>query len=314
MSSTACNSLHVETCVSASEVQPREIILAVRDYDLSATLQSGQSFRWQKRGEEWEGVLGARWVRLTATPDGIKAATAEDVADWAWLARYLQTEVDLNEVLARFPNDEPMRRAVTCCRGLRLLRQDPWECLASFILSSTKRIAQIQQIVTCVCQRFGQAVAVPPGTAQAYSFPGPEVVAGLSEAELRDCKMGFRAPYLRAAGAAVAAGRLDLARLCDQGTHQARFALSQLRGVGPKIADCVLLFAYGRQDAFPVDTWVMRALRDLYFGKQRVTKARLESFVRAYFGPYAGYAQQYLFHYVRTRSAASRVAPSEFRP
>ena len=114
-----------------------EILLPVRDYDLAATLDSGQVFRWRQNGNSWEGIVGEHFVRLTQTPGGIRAETAAPVADWQWLRDFLQTETDLAAVLKTFPDDEPMRAAVAACRGLRLLRQEPWECLASFILSST---------------------------------------------------------------------------------------------------------------------------------------------------------------------------------
>ena len=110
-----------------------EIFLRVRDYDLSATLDSGQAFRWQPDNGSWTGVIGRRQVRLTRVRDGIRAETAGPVADWQWLRDYLQTDVDLDAVLKTFPDDAPMRNAVAACRGLRVLRQDPWECLASFI-------------------------------------------------------------------------------------------------------------------------------------------------------------------------------------
>src|ERR1043166_48848 len=114
------------------------------------------------------------------------------VSDWRWLTEYLQLEVDLAPVLASFPNDEPMRAAVASSRGLRLLRQDPWECLASFILSSTKRIVQIRQIVARLCERFGEQVNVPPNLPRVYDFPRAVRIARAGEPELRDCKMGFR--------------------------------------------------------------------------------------------------------------------------
>ena len=113
------------------------------------------------------GVIGRHWVRLTQTRDGIRAETAGPVADWQWLRDYLQTEMDLDAVLKTFPDDAPMRDAVAACRGLRVLRQDPWECLASFILSSTKQIVQIRQIVALLCERFGEPIN--PGTGRAGS-------------------------------------------------------------------------------------------------------------------------------------------------
>jgi N-glycosylase/DNA lyase len=325
---------------SSSPAEPKRrregwssILLRVRDYDLAATLDSGQAFRWHLCNDSWVGVIGQRWVRLTQMRDGIRAETAGPVADWRWLRDYLQTETDLAAVLKTFPDDAPMRDAVAACRGLRVLRQDPWECLASFILSSTKQIVQIRQIVALLCERFGEPVSLssPKGgegrgeeadyfetqipspqpsprlggareeNGLCFAFPTPQRIANATEADLRSCKMGFRAPHLLAAARQIANGRFDLERLRHLPLAEAREELMKLRGVGHKIADCVLLFAYGFDGAFPVDVWVERALRELYFPRRRVSDKRLRHFAATHFGPHAGYAQQYLFHYMRTK-------------
>ena len=295
------NSSNVATSAETAGAD-RRTVFPGRDYDLAATLTSGQTFRWQLRAGGWEGVIGSRWVRLRPGVDSIIAETAASGGDWRWLAEYLQIEQDLAPVLATFPDDEPMRAAIAACRGLRLLRQDPWECLASFICSSTKQIVQIQQIVALLCQRFGEPVRVPRGRETAFAFPSAERLAGVGEAELRACKMGFRAPNLRAAARKVADGEVDLRRLAVLSVEAARAELMRLPGVGAKIADCVLLFACGFPAAFPVDVWVRNALRRFYFPRRRVPPKRLQEFTAAHFGPYAGYAQQYLFHYARVHA------------
>jgi N-glycosylase/DNA lyase len=291
MDSLVANPTPEASCSKAFQIQ---------DYDLSATLTSGQAFRWRRAGESWLGVIGTRWVRLRADHQSILAEAAEPVSDWSWLTDYLQFDLNLEEMLASFPDDEPMRMAVKNCRGLRLLRQEPWECLASFILSSTKQISQIQQIISLLCEAYGEPVAVPSGAAPVRRFPSPAQLAHLGEAELRACKMGFRAPYLLTTANTIVSGRLDLDELYQLPLEQARARLMDLPGVGRKIADCVLLFAYGFQEAFPVDVWVMKALRQLYFPKRAVTMKRLHRFASEHFGRNAGYAQQYLFHYMRT--------------
>ena len=273
-----------------------KIIFRLRNYDLAATLDSGQVFRWHKQNDSWLGVVGGHFVRLTQTDGGILAETDAGIDDLDWLRNFLQTGTDLAAVLKTFPDDEPMRAAVASCGGLRLLRQDPWECLASFILSSTKQIVQIRQIVSLLCERHGEAL----GAGHAC-FPTPQRIAACSEAELRACKMGFRAPNLLAAAREIAEGRLDLERIRHLPHAGARAELMKLRGVGGKIADCVLLFAYGFDAAFPVDVWVERALQRLYFPRRRASGPRLRRFAATHFGPHAGYAQQYLFHYMRTK-------------
>jgi N-glycosylase/DNA lyase len=291
-----------------------EIFLPVRDYDLAATLDSGQVFRWQRENDSWIGIVGNNQVRLTQKPDGIFAEAATPMKDWDWLREFLQTEIELEKILKSFPDDEPMRRAIAACRGLRVLRQEPWECLASFICSSTKQIVQIKQIVSNLCERFGEPIVVGtprcgvrtsrrdvPTFSLTYTFPSAEKIASLTEPELRACKMGFRAPHLLAAARQIANGKLDLEKIRKMDYAAARNELMKLRGVGGKIADCVLLFAYGFDAAFPVDVWIERALRQLYFPRRRVSEKKLLHFAATHFGPHAGYAQQYLFHFVRTK-------------
>ena len=246
-------------------------------------------------------MVANRWVRLRATASSITAETSERVEDWTWLTQYLQLELDLNAVLKSFPKDPPMRAAVRECRGLRLLRQDPWECLASFILSSTKQILQIQQIISLLCERYGDPVPGGEQHSRMHSFPTAKCLARLSETELRGCKMGFRAPFLLAAARAVAEDGFDLDALYHLPLERAREDLVKLKGVGRKISDCVLLFAFGHQGAFPVDVWIMKALRQLYFPGRNVNLRQLQDFTATHFGPYAGYAQQYLFHYARSQ-------------
>lgn len=286
-----------------------ETILPAREYDLAATLESGQVFRWRKHGDFWVGVVGHQRTWLRQEKDGLYAETDAEVENWDWLRTFLQTDVDLKRILETFPDDDPMNRAVGACRGLRILRQEPWECLASFILSATKQILQIRQIVARLCSCFGEEIprvkartlegAIPEDLARA--FPSAERIAGLSEKELRECRMGFRAPNLLSAAQHVAEGKIKLETLRHLTYQEARTELMKLRGVGRKIADCVLLFAYGFDSSFPVDVWVERALQTLYFSRRRAGEKKLLDFAATHFGPHAGYAQQYLFHYMRTK-------------
>ncbi len=282
-------------CTALSAVFP------VRDYDLAATLSSGQAFRWRFQDKRWVGIIDSRWVALRPEQNQLLAEVAEPVRDWTWLTDYLQLHVNLDQLLQTFPDDPPLKQAVSACHGLRLLRQDSWECLASFILSSTKQIIQIQQVIGNLCACFGEPVKVPERHPPAFAFPTPASLAAASEPELRACKMGFRAKYLLPVAQRVANGQFELESLSGKSLEDARATLLELPGVGRKIADCVLLFAYGFAEAFPVDVWIMRGLRELYFQRRRPTLKKLMRFAETHFGPNAGYAQQYLFHYMRTR-------------
>lgn len=288
-------------------MRPQIISFRVSDYDLSATLGCGQCFRWKQEGDAWIGIVGDHWVRLRARDNLIYAETAAPVKSWNWLETYLQIGIDLDAVLASFPNDEPLRLAKILCHGLRLLRQDPWETLASFICSSTKQIVQIRQIIALLCENFGDRIETPPGFPAAFAFPSPQKIASASERELRDCKMGFRAPNLLKTARKIADGEIHLERLRSLKVAGAREELMNLPGVGRKIADCVLLFAYGFQAAFPIDVWVIKVLREFYFHRRRVTARKLIEFSETHFGPYAGYAQQYLFHYARMRQPQKQI-------
>jgi N-glycosylase/DNA lyase len=268
----------------------------IHDYRLDLTLQCGQAFRWQRHGPRWWGVADGKPVELVQNGTLLQARVPEPVPDWAWLENYLQLHAPLPAIWATFPDDPHLHRARAQWHGLRLLRQPAWECLASFLLSSCKRIEQIQQVIERLCRRWGDPLPALEGLPTLYSFPPPARIAAATEAELRACGAGFRAPYLLAAARAVDQGRCPLDELPRRTYPEARAALMKLPGVGPKIADCVCLFGLGFLEAFPVDTWIARVMRERYFRGRRVSEETLAEFGRSHFGPYAGYAQQYLFH------------------
>jgi N-glycosylase/DNA lyase len=279
----------------------------VQNYDLAATLSSGQAFRWYPAPDgAWEGVIGRDHLFLRQSENGIEAQASAPNPDWPSIQHYLQTDIDIDAITATFPNDPPMQAAIAACHGLRLLRQEPWECLASFILSSTKQIVQIQQIVQALCECYGDdLLSVSSVPLWLKGFPAAAKVASLTESQLRSCKMGFRAPYLLQTARIISSNQLNLESLRSLSTSKARETLCELPGVGEKIANCVLLFACGFQDAFPIDVWVQKAIRQLYFPKRKPTAKRLKTFVQTHFGPNAGYAQQYLFHYMRVKKRSN---------
>jgi N-glycosylase/DNA lyase len=211
---------------------------------------------------------------------------------------YFSLDHPLTEIYATFPNDPAMRGALEFCRGLRIIRQPAWECLATFITSSMKQVAHIRQMSHAIRQRFGMPMAL--GAGQVLAYPSPERLAQLDEQDLRDCKLGYRAKTLLGTARMIAAGEVNLERVAEMSDADALSELLKLPGVGVKVANCVLLFAFGRLRAFPIDVWIERVLRATYFkGKRNVTAKRLKEFSEKYFGEFGGYAQQYLFHYAR---------------
>jgi N-glycosylase/DNA lyase len=275
---------------------------SVHDYDLRKTLESGQTFHWDQVSEDsWEGMIAGRWIRLSQfRPDRITAQGVHGIGEVKEeIVQFLQLDVDIRSVIKGFPDDPLMRAAVQARTGLRLLRQDPWVCLASFLLSSNKRIPQIMEIVRHLSKRLGALVEHPDSGLTLHAFPGPESIAASSETLLRECKAGYRAKYLYQSASLIASGAFCLDAIHDLELDEARAKLTELPGVGTKIADCVLLFAYGFSRAFPVDVWVYRVLSDYYLKGRKTSPRALGMWVQDYFGEQAGFAQQYLFDYIR---------------
>jgi N-glycosylase/DNA lyase len=262
--------------------------------DLDATLTSGQSFSWKRTADgRWRGWIDGSpclvWLQGDAMRAVGPALTPEAVT------RYFGFDLPLREIFASFPNDPLLERARAFAPGLRVLRQDPWETLCNFICSSLKQIVQIQQINHELRRTLGR-----PINSDLHTFPEPSRLALATELQLRECRLGFRARHLFVAARQVAHGEVSLEKIGGMPTAEARAALMSIRGVGEKVANCVLLFAYGRLEAFPIDVWVERVLRELYFkGSQRVKLSRMRDFSKNHFGPNGGYAQQFLFHWIR---------------
>lgn len=262
-------------------------------FSLRATLESGQFFRWKARDGGFEIHLRERTIFARQEQDTLRF----EGADASTVRRFFALDHDLAAIHAELARDPVLRDPLERFRGLRILRQDPWECVASFITSAASNIPRITRNVGDMAARFG----TPP------AFPRPEQFG--TEAELRDLKLGFRARYLAQAARLARDGRLD--RL-DGPIETVREALMEFPGIGFKVADCVALFAYGRLDAFPVDTWVRKTMRRLYFRNRRVTDRRVREFAANRFGAFAGYAQQYLFVAARGRvQEASRYRGAE---
>jgi N-glycosylase/DNA lyase len=201
-----------------------------------------------------------------------------------------------------------MNAARQFCGGLRIIRQPRWECLATFICSSMKQVAHIRQISLALRRRFGDKLKI--GEHFVYTFPPARRIARVTENDLRECALGYRAKNLLATARLVSSGRANLEKWSGLSDSDLREKLCGLPGVGPKVANCVMLFAYERLRAFPIDVWIERVLKQRYFqGKKKVTKLRLREFSETYFGEHGGYAQQYLFHHARMalrKSASSR--------
>jgi N-glycosylase/DNA lyase len=280
------------------------------EFSGQASFHCGQTFAWRKIDpRHWFGWVGGNPCIVEESKDWVRFFAPASAAKK--VACYFTVDQPLKKLLQTFPQNDPfLEQAVRQNPGLRLLRQDPWETLASFLLSSAKPIEEIEKLYARLSLLFGEvrSLAVPP------PFPPPERILAAGEPALRACGVGYRARYLYRAARAVAEERISLRSLERLPTEEARAILSSLEGVGTKIADCVLLFAYGRWEVFPVDRWMERVLQHCYgvTGASR-SPEKAQAFARAHFGPYAGLAQQYLFAWSR-RALSPRVGQKKLVP
>ena len=260
--------------------------------DIDRTFDCGQCFRFDKvegsRFEsEYRGVAYNKQVSFAQDGGYLYVVGADESEfDRLW-RRYLSLDEDYgaihNEILSLSEN-EALHRALDCGRGIRILRQEPWEAICSFIISQNNNIPRIKGLISALSRRAGEEIGEG-----VYSFPTAEAVANLGEDELRALKVGFRAPYIIDAAKKVACGELDISAISALPTEDAQKALCAVKGIGPKVAQCALLFGFSKYDAFPVDVWIKRVIAK-YFD---------ESFEPALLGRYAGIAQQVLFYYER---------------
>src|SRR6266436_967255 len=280
--------------------------ISAPEFDLAMTLNSGQVFHWQRIGDGFVGAIGDLPVHVEQRGNVLTVRDGEAARSPrrplpGIVARYFALDNPLAEICDSFPDDPMMNSARKFCHGLRIIRQPKWECLATFICSSMKQVAHIRQISLALRKRFGERRRI--GDQLVYTFVSPQRLAQASEKELRECKLGYRAKNLRSTARLVTSGKANLEAWSALADAELQKQLWALPGVGPKIANCVMLFAYERLRAFPIDVWIERVLRQQYFpSRKKVTAQRLREFSETYFGEHGGYAQQYLFHHARTAS------------
>ncbi|MDF1824526.1 MAG: DNA glycosylase [Verrucomicrobiales bacterium] len=268
-------------------------------FSLADTLKSGQLFHWEELTLSgvpgFAGCIGDSgpcWIGQTSEDCVVTLEGQESV-----VSRYFGLDQPLAAIHASFPKDDPvLTTAIDYCPGIRVARQPVWECLATFITSSLKQVVHIRSISMTLRRRYGK-VHLFAGR-EFFAYPDPAAIAAAGEENLRKCALGYRAKSLSLAGAAISSGEVDLAEIEEVlAAREAKAALMELHGVGEKIANCTLLFSCGQWGAFPIDVWIERILREHY--RKRLKGAKLQAWAEDYFGPNAGYAQQYLFHYAR---------------
>ncbi|MEE1239745.1 MAG: DNA-3-methyladenine glycosylase [Acutalibacteraceae bacterium] len=253
-------------------------------FDLPHTLDCGQAFRWEEiENGIWHGVAFNKYLKLEKLNDGtivLYNITEEDFEN-IW-RHYFDLDRDYDKIITAISKDETLKKASEYAHGIRVLNQEPWETLCSFIISQNNNIKRIKGIISRLCENFGEDMG------GYYTFPTAEKIASLTLEDLSVLRSGFRAKYILDAAKKVASGEVELEKLKTAPTNEARDELMKITGVGPKVADCVLLFALEHADAFPKDVWIKRAMQVLFDGE-------LPECAKSY----AGIAQQYIFLYAR---------------
>ena len=294
-------------------------------FSLEYTLESGQLFRWERKGEWWFGIVSGSGIKVRQEGEALRCSSGSDSLDNNFVTNYFRLDEDLDHILASTAKDELITKAIEKFYGLRLVRQDPWECLGSFVLATNANIPRIKKMVSSVCSRYGEPTQFEGDTF--HGFPTPETLSQASVSDLRKLGLGYRAPFLKRVAKSVAEGKVDLTIMPDLSYEKSQELLSKelfgeklLLGVGPKVADCVLLYSLGKDEAFPIDVWIARMIARSYPGllpkslRRRLAedmKLRLSireyrhvsNAVRSHFGTYAGYAQLYLYMAAREESA-----------
>jgi N-glycosylase/DNA lyase len=288
------------------------ISLSAAPFNLDYTLDCGQVFRWNKRNEWWYGVVDGSIIKMKQKDDQL-IFDSSPPKNPDFMKQYLRLHDDLPEILLQINRDEIINNAIKKFCGLHLVNQDPWECLISYVCSRRTKIKKIKTIVYKLSRLFGEKLVLDDYID--YSFPKPETMAKVDICDLIICDLTFgerQASEIHQIANKVCAGELDFGNLRELNYLDARRKLLSLPGVGMKVADCVLLFSLNKLEAFPIDTWVKKVLLKFYGSKVSRSSAsdgksltpsqydKLRLFARYYFGKYAGYAQEYLYHYIRT--------------
>ena len=268
-----------------------------RGIDLESTLDGGQAFRWYGSPEMgYRGVIGdAVYLIFNGDSDVefelLAGATPEDPE--AIVSDYLGRNSDFEGFMERYRSDEVIGPALVAWDGLRVLRQDPWENLVAFITSATSNVPRIKLNVGSIACELGNRIGDGD---RDFQFPSPATVRDVGDERLRELRLGFRAPYIVEAAERVADGRLPIYELRSVGYEEARAALMAIKGIGEKVADCVLAFSLDKGEAFPVDRWIERALVQWYGMPDNKSKSAAADWARDHFGRDAVYVNQYLFH------------------
>lgn len=265
-------------------------------FDLKHTVECGQFFQWQKSHNGYLMQSGGKIFTVRQSGENLFYEIHRGGVSQQFIRDFFRLDDPLDEIFNQWQKDELLRRAFRRFRGLRIIRQDPWECLVSFVCSMASNIPRITGNIATLSRQFGKQV--PVNGDSYFLLPRPAELQKVSLDDLYDAGIGFRAKYLHRIAPVLANGT-SLEQLKSRSYEDAKASLLSFYGIGEKVADCILLFSLEHLSAFPTDTWIMKILRQHYFNNTIKSPTKLAALAREHFGEYAGYAQQYLFHYAR---------------
>lgn len=271
------------------------VIDNVRDFNIDEILECGQCFRFEKIEEKHYKIIAmSRVLNINQNGNSVELypCTKEDY-DNIWY-NYFDMSTDYSEIKNAISNDDIMKRAIEFAGGIRLLNQEPYECLLSFIISQNNNIPRIKGIISRMSEEYGKKCD------NGFLFPTIEELSSVTEEELYGLRMGFRAKYIYDAISKLKSKEVDLSQIDNMTTAELLEMLLKIKGVGQKVADCTMLFSMGRREVFPTDVWVKRVMEELYFEGRETNIKEIHNFADNKWGKLSGYAQQYLFYYARS--------------
>ena len=268
--------------------------------DVDNSINSGQVFLWEKQGSDWYGIDGQDVLKINK--NGVIKSIRNLKTD------FFRKNDNMQEIIKSISKDKTVKKAVKEYEGLRLFRQDPFQCLISFIISSNSNIQKIKNSLEKITKKFGKKVKIQ--NKEFFLFPEPEKIAKATIDEIKSCGVGYRAPFIKEAAKMVILKKIDFEYLKKCDYHEAKKNICLVPGIGNKVADCIMLFSLNKLESFPLDTWMIKIL-EKYYSKEfkietkTITQKQYELLhekIVNYFGPYCGYAQQYLFKMEREKN------------
>lgn len=277
----------------------------IENFDPLQVLSCGQAFHWDMEEDgSFTTVHKDQWANVKKEGKNISWIFSEKDQKEEWFS-YFDLQTDYKGIIERIDTIPLMKKATEYGKGIRILKQDPFETIITFIISANNHIPRITKAVKDLSRIYGKEIGEYNGRAL-YSFPNPGEFSKASQEELRNIiKVGYRDKALIETGKRILSGEFDLAKAGSLSTEDLRKELLDLPGVGPKVADCILLFAYQRMEVFPVDVWIHRVMEEYIFGEKGSKKEIHQKSVEL-FGKEAGYAQQYLFYYGRAKGIGKK--------